>query len=83
MYRIAILALFAVSAQAVSIPTIAGIASIAASSGQIVREGHDLFTHPWRTLRKHGTQIKDAAKGKPAPPPNPITVPPQEKQEKH
>lgn len=64
---------------AVTIPTIAGIASIAASSGTIIREGHDLFKHPWKTLRKHGSQIKAAAKGKPEPPPNPVAVPVQEK----
>jgi hypothetical protein len=49
---------------AVTIPTISGVLSIAASSGQIVRETHDLIRHPLKTLRRHGKQLKDAAKGK-------------------
>jgi hypothetical protein len=50
--------------QAVTIPTIAGVLSIAASSGQIVRETHDLIRHPLKTLKHHGKQLKEAAKGK-------------------
>ena len=68
--RLFILLLVAVSARAVTIPTLAGIVSIAASSEQIVREGHNLFVHPIRTLRRHAKDIKAAAKGeavKPAP----------------
>lgn len=69
------------SLHAVTIPTLAGVLSIAASSGQIVREGHNLCMHPLRTLKHHGRQLKDAAKGKPAPAPNPnpVAVP----QDKH
>ena len=50
--------------QAVTIPTIAGVLSIAASSGQIVRETHDLIRHPLKTLKHHGKQLKEAAKSK-------------------
>lgn len=80
MRTIAALAFFAVSmqisARAVTIPTLAGVLSMAASSGQIVREGHDLFKHPWKTLKHHGTQIKEAAQGKRGtiPPPNPYPI---------
>lgn len=49
---------------AVSIPTLAGIFSIAASSGQIIREGHDMIKHPVKTTKHHVQQIKDAVKGK-------------------
>lgn len=76
-----VVVLFVVSsAQAVSIPTLAGITSIAASSGQIVKETHDLFMHPWRTLKKHGSDLKKAAvKGQVTPPPDPVTVPQEKK----
>lgn len=72
------------SAQAVDIKVISAAASLAASSGQIVKETHDLFTHPWKTLKKHGSDLKKAAvKGQVAtPPPNPVTVPVQSEEKK-
>jgi hypothetical protein len=51
------------------------IASLASSSGSIARELHGLFTNPRKTLAKHGSDLKAAFKGKPAPPPNPVPVP--------
>jgi hypothetical protein len=51
-------------ARAAGVATIAGIFSIAASSGTIIRESHDLIRHPLKTLKHHGKQIKEAAKGK-------------------
>lgn len=60
---IAILLLSATS-QAASIPTIAGVLSIASSSGSIVRETHDLATHFKRTMKRHGADLKRAVKGK-------------------
>jgi hypothetical protein len=63
--RLAIALLFAFSVQAITIPTIAGIASLAASSGQIVREGHDLCTHFKATMKKHGRDLRRAVQGKP------------------
>lgn len=62
--RLATFLLVSFSLQAVTIPTLAGIFSIAASSGTIVKEGHDFLTHPIKTLKRHGKQIKEAAKGK-------------------
>ena len=61
------------SAQAAGIATVAGAFSIAASSTEIVKETHNLFTHPIRTLKRHGSTLKAAATGKPAPKPQPIT----------
>jgi hypothetical protein len=75
--RLAVLCLISINAQAVTIPTIAGIASIAASSTQIVKEGHNLFAHPWRTLKKHGADLKKAAVKGQNPPPAPVAVPVQ------
>ena len=65
----------AVSLQAAGIPTIAGALSIASSSGSIIKEGHDLATHFKVTMKKHGTDLKRAFKGKPPEPPNPVAVP--------
>lgn len=48
----------------VTIPTLAGALSIVASSGQIVRETHDLTTHFKRTMKKYIADLKKAAKGK-------------------
>lgn len=67
-----ILVLAAGILQATSIPTIAGALSIAASSGTIIREGHDLLTHFKRTMKKHGTDLKLAFKGNPVQPVIPI-----------
>jgi hypothetical protein len=72
--RLAIALLFAFSVQAITIPTIAGIASLAASSGQIVREGHDLCTHFKATMKKHGRDLRRAVQGKPAAAPVPVPV---------
>ena len=69
------LLILAAGLRAVTIPTLAGVLSIAASSGQIIREGRQAFTHPIKLLKHHGAQIKDAAKGKPTPPPAPVPVP--------
>lgn len=75
------------SLQAGGIPTIAGVLSIASSSGSIIKEGHDLTTHfkvvgPFGptthfkvTMKKHGADLKRAFKGKPPEPPNPVAVP--------
>lgn len=82
MRRAWLFLLIAGSLQAVTIPTLAGVLSIAASATQIVKEGHNLFTHPLRTLKHHGAQLKDAAKGNAAPVPTPVAVPAQP-QEKH
>ena len=59
------------------ITTIASITTVAANSGAIVRETHDLVKHPWGTIKHHGAQLKAAAKGKkhpPEPPPVPFEV---------
>ena len=64
MKKILFLLLMAYPAYAIDIPTLAGLFSIAASSGTIIKEGHDLIKHPVKTLKLHGKQIKDAAKGK-------------------
>lgn len=53
-----------VNVQAVSITTIASITTVAANTGAIVKEAHDVFRHPVITFRKHVKQVKDAAKGK-------------------
>lgn len=64
MLKITLLLIFASYAQAVTIPTIAGITTIASNSGSIIRETHDLATHFKRTMRKHGADLKKALKGK-------------------
>lgn len=73
--KLSIILLLTATLQASGIPTIAGAMSIAASSGTIIREGHDLITHFKTTMRKHGTDLKKAFQGKPAAPPNPVNVP--------
>jgi hypothetical protein len=70
MTRLAILLLMCSPAWAkLSIADYAGIASITASSGTIIKQGHDLITKPGKTVKGYGKGLANAVKGKPAPPP--------------
>ena len=56
--------LLAVPAFAINVTSVAAIFSIAANSGQIVKEGKGLSTHPIKTLKDHWKKLKEAAKEK-------------------